>query len=116
MYCSPRCKRREEARRARARAAQQPTTPTVRSCELCAQPFTPTAGNQVYCSAECRQKLSPLRRGARQTRHMHPEVRLVDNLTDNELRALTRWPHLGDDPARQEAICDDVAAIIEARP
>lgn len=116
IYCSNRCKKREERRRQaeRARAGDAPAT-YERSCPACGKAFTTTRDDQKYCSRTCRERLAPAKSWAKKTRHMHPEVRLVDGLTAGELAALAAWPHIASDEARREVIADDVRLILEGR-
>ena len=116
IYHSPRCKSREERRRWRQRRANKaPQKLTDRQCPCCAQKFTPNTVTQVYCSKDCRDRFSPMQQWAKKTRAMHAEVRLVECLEDRELEALARWPHLANDPERQEMISEDVAIILDQR-
>lgn len=52
-YCSRKCSRREEKRRARQRSSISPIGKTI-ECKICSSPFIKQTNSSKYCSDECR--------------------------------------------------------------
>jgi len=90
VYCSDRCRNREERRRARARRPRNEAP-----CAVCGDTFTPRNAAQHHCSDACR-------RG--------PDAAFCAALTQPELRAVARWQHIDDErAARLARLADQIA-------
>jgi predicted nucleic acid-binding Zn ribbon protein len=53
VYCSRKCSRREEKRRARQRSSISPTGKVI-ECKICSSKFIKQTNSSKYCSDECR--------------------------------------------------------------